>query len=263
VVGAYEQIMRRLPGSSFAYWRASRNYFRLAERLPLEEKDQRIRYYMVSEERASDGLKVDPECAACCLYKFSAMASLAMTRGLWTGVRTAGEMSRLLDRGIELRPTHTDNAWNTTLGNLYYAASQFYRVMPDWFWLKWILGTKGDNHRALEYAREAHAISPMRVDYAVSLGAALLCMAHNGGDPSLNAEATAILADIDRLPTLREYDGMFRSHARMLLAKPDQACTYSSNGWIDVDGAIRDIKRRQGRQALHRPRAESQSRGPR
>ena len=74
-------------------------------------------------------------------------------------------MAGLIDRGIALQPTSRDNEWNTTLGNLYYAASAFYRVAPDWPGVEWVIGTRGDKDRALDYIERAIAISPMRVDY--------------------------------------------------------------------------------------------------
>jgi hypothetical protein len=148
-------------------------------------------------------------------------------------------MARLLDRGIALRPTHADNEWNTSLGNLYYAASHFYRVTPDWFWLKWIIGVRGDRARALEYARKAFEISPMRVDYTVTLGSALLCIAKEKDAPELIAQGMALLKRVPTLPTLRPAeDSLFRQHAERLLADPNGACSYSPVGWIDVDGEL-------------------------
>src|SRR4029453_6833015 len=74
-------------------------------------------------------------------------------------------MAGLIDRGIALHRTSRDNEWNTTLGNLYYAASAFYRVAPEWPGVEWVIGVRGNKDRALDYIQRALAISPMRIDY--------------------------------------------------------------------------------------------------
>jgi len=234
----YEEVVRQEPDDSFGYWRVSRNYYRYGDELPAASREEKIRYLTLGAEWSARGLEIDPECGECCLYRFSSMATLATTRGVWTAMRNAKEMSKLLDRGIALRPTHADNEWNTTLGNLYYAASHFYRITPEWFWLKWLIGYRGDRERALEYARQAHQISPMRVDYHVTLGAALLCAGTENGDSALVTEGVDVLSRVDALQTLRGCDPVFREHARGLVANPESACTYSPDGQIDVKGEL-------------------------
>jgi hypothetical protein len=234
----YEEVVRKVPDHSVGYWRVSRNYYRYGDELPGTRKDEKIKYLDLGAEWSGRGLEVDPQCGECCLYRFTSLATLAMTRGVWTAVRKAKEMSELLDRGIALRPTQADNAWNTTLGNLYYAASHFYRITPEWLWLRWLIGFQGDRGRALDYARRAQAISPMRIDYNVTLAAALLCVGTESDAPDLVAEGMRVLQAVDTLQDLRGYDAEFRQHARMLAASPESACRYSPEGLIDVKGEL-------------------------
>ena len=238
-IRVYVEIARRQPRDSHAYWRTGRAYWQIGEYLPLGDKEERIKYFVLTRDWATAGLNVNPECGECCLYRMIGIARIGTTRGLFTLMRDAKEMAQLLDRGIALKPTHADNEWNTSLGNLYYAASQFYRIAPDWFWLKWIIGVRGDRKLALEYARKAHEIAPMRVDYAVTLGAALLCMGKDEDDEKLLTEGIAVLKRTPRLPTVRPLDDpLFRAHAEQLLAEPSTACEYSPDGWIDVEGTL-------------------------
>ena len=235
----YEQIARRLPEDSHAYWRTGRAYWQVGEYLPSNDKAERIRYFTLTKKWATDGLAVNPKCGECCLYRFAGISRLATARGLFTAIRYAKEMAELLDRGIALHPTHSDNEWNMELGNLYYAASHLYRLMPDWLWLRWILGVCGDRERALDYARKAHEITPIRIDYSVALGAALLCVGTEEGDQESITEGIAVLREAARLPRLRyRDDSLFLEHAQKLIAEPDEACTYSPDGWIDVEGTL-------------------------
>jgi hypothetical protein len=233
----YERITAELPGDPEAYWRTSRNYWRHGE--DLTDDTARVAYFELADKWASAGLDVDPDCGECCLYKFMGMAGLATTRGIFTAVRHARGMARLLDRGIALRPTHADNPWNTTLGNLYVAASHFYRVTPEWFFLKWIIGFRGDRRMALEYARNAYATADVRIDYTVALGAALLCVGTDKGEPELVEEGIAVLGRVQHLPHLRiNEDPEYVEQTAMLLANPGSACSYTPGGWVDVNDAL-------------------------
>jgi hypothetical protein len=254
----YEEIVRKVPQHSVGYWRVSRNYFRYGDELPGTRKDEKIKYLDLGAEWSGRGLEVDPQCGECCLYRFTSLATLAMTRGVWTAVRRAREMADLLDRGIALQPTQADNEWNTTLGNLYYSASHFYRVTPEWFWLRWLIGYQGDRARALEYARRAQAISPMRIDYTVTLAAALLCVGSENGAPGLVAEGMRVLQSVDTLQNIRDYDAEFREHARLLAASPESACSYSPDGLIDVQGELA-----KGRQAMAEDAEKRSAKAPR
>jgi hypothetical protein len=237
----YAEIVELLPGDAHAYWRVSRNYWRYGD--VQATPATRLKYFDLADDWAGRGLEVDPECGPCCLQKFLAMASTAMTRGIFTAVRQARTMAQLLDRGIALQPSHADNEWNSTLGNLYVAASHFYRVTPEWFWVQLIVGVRGDHPRAVEYARRAHAVAPARIDYTVALGAALLCLGTDTDEPRLLTEGVDVLRRVPTLPHFRgAQDPVYVHHAETLIARPDTACSYSPDGWLDVKGALAESK---------------------
>lgn len=238
----YEEIALEVPEESYTYWRISRNYWRFAENLPLDAKDQRVFYFELGEDWAGRGLGVDSDCAPCMLWKFVSMGRQATTKGLITAVRDVREMDRLVRRGIELQPDHSDDEGNAVLGNLYYSGAVFYRVIPDWFWLKWFLGMRGDKERALVYARRAVEISAVRVDYRVELGATLLCVGTEKNRPEAIAEGIEVLEQAESLGLYLSTDHLDRAHAEVLMASPEKACGYSRDGFIDVNGVLKEAK---------------------
>lgn len=238
----YELIVGHVPEESYTYWRIARNYWRHGESLPLDEKDARLGYFELAETWAGRGISIDPECAACMLWKFVSMGRQATTRGLLSAVRDVREMDQLLTRGIALQPDHRDGAENSTLGNLYYAAAVFYRVVPDWWWLRLFVGVQGDKDRSLDYARRAVALSEKRVDYRVELGAVLLCVGTQRRDPARLSEGMAVLQTARSLDDYLSTDHLDKAHAVTLMASPAMACGYSRDGFIDVD-ALKDEAR--------------------
>jgi hypothetical protein len=151
-------------------------------------------------------------------------------------------MDELLRRGIELAPSHRDNDGNITMGNLYYAGSVFYRVIPEWWWLKWVIGVRGDREKSLGYARSAVALSELRVDYRVELGATLLCLGIEEDVPEFVAEGVEVLEGARRLDDFLSTDALDKAHASALMRFPERACGYSRDGFIDVHGLTRQVR---------------------
>jgi tetratricopeptide (TPR) repeat protein len=235
----YEVIAGRVPDSALIRWRISRNYWRYGERLPLDDKTGRMQSFQLAERWADAALDLDAECGECMLWKLAALGRIATTGGVFRAAHTAPKIAELIERGIALRPTHRDGPQNVTLANLYYAGSAFYRVVPDWRWLPLVIGVRGDNHRALEYIREAIAIADSRLDYQVELGAVLLCIGRDEDDPERIAQGRAVLEQAMALQDFQSTDQFDRAHAEILAAQPERACGYSRDGWIELDAARR------------------------
>jgi tetratricopeptide (TPR) repeat protein len=238
----YERIVARVPEESFTYWRLARNYWRAGEALPVDATDERLGYFKKAERWAARGIAADDDCAPCMLWQFVSMGRQATTEGIWTAARNAKEMSRLLERGIELQPEHSDDAGNSVLGNLYYSGAVFYRFVPDSWWVKLLIGVRGDLDRSLEYIREAVAISEQRVDYRVELGTVLLCQGQREGDPASVREGIEVLEEARRLPPYLSTDHLDIEHAGKLIEHPEIACGYSRDGFIDMDEVVSRAK---------------------
>jgi len=240
-IEAYRPIAREHhPDRAHPYWRIARNYWRYAEALPRDAEERRLEYFEKASTWAQRGLDVDPQCGECCLYEFSSESRIATLRGMTSLVPKLDTLDRLLQRCMELPIDHADNEWNVEQANLYYAASSFYRLVPDSFWMEMVSGARGDRERAVELMRRANAIVDDRVDYHVGLGAALLCLAEERDRPELRREGMQVLAEVDELPTRLPTDALDRRLAKGLQANPDEACGHTRSGHIDSDDAPAD-----------------------
>ncbi len=235
--GLFEQVVLARPADAQARWRLSRTYWRIAERLPTEDVEGRMEYFQNAERSAREGLEVDPECAPCMLWRAASLGRIATTGGMVSAARTAPVIADLLERGIELEPRDTDGPMNSTLGNLYLAAAAFYRLVPDWFWLKWVIGVRGDKERAVEYGRRAVEINSARVDYNVELGAGLLCLGTSRSRPERVAEGLEVLRRTQSLPQVMDTDAVDVDFARLLMQEPERACSFARDGFVDLEEA--------------------------
>jgi tetratricopeptide (TPR) repeat protein len=231
----WEEVVQRVPQQSHTYWRIARNYLRQGQMMPEGQIEEQAKYYALTEEWSDRGLKVDARCGECYLYKFAGLGRRIFLGNIVAAARRASELAELLDRSIALQPQYRDNEWNSELGNLYYAAAAFYRVLPEWRWLKWVIGVRGDKQRALEYSRKANEISYGRVDYHLALGASLLCVGSDKKKKELVDEGLMLLNGVQNLPIRMETDERDRVIAQALAAQPERACGYTHHDWIDVD----------------------------
>lgn len=233
----YERIAAAVPDSPFVRWRISRDYWRYADRLSPDDKEGRMHYFELAGDWADRALELDVECGECVLWKIAAMGRLATTGGVMRSMGMAAPIADMIERGIELEPTHDDGRTNVSLANLYYAGAAFYRIVPDWFWMNWAFGVRGDKERSLEYIRKALEISEPRVDYQVEFGAVLLCIGHNEHDPKRIEEGRTALRKAMSIPYFQSTDARDIENARILIDEPQRACGYSRDGWIDLSEA--------------------------
>ena len=231
----FEGLAREGNGPPTALWRSARCAWLAGDALPRDAVEGRVRSFTRAKELAARGLERDPECAECMLWLFASMGRLRTTLGIWEGIGQVPEMAALLDRAIALQPTYSDNEWNSTLGNLYYSSAIFYRVLPDWFWLKWFLGVRGDKARALGNIRAALALHPTRLDYEIELGSQLLCWgtSSRGQETRLQAGREILERALLAEPQTRDETRHLEA-ARIMLREPAKACGYTGDAWVEI-----------------------------
>jgi tetratricopeptide (TPR) repeat protein len=232
----YTAIAAAHPDSAFLAWRIARNYWREGERLPVSDKDDRRAAFTQSLDWAQRSLAHDPDCGECVFWAMVSMGRLATTEGVVASARMAAPMAQLIERGIALHPTSRDNEWNQTLGNMYLAASAFYRVVPDWPLIDLAIGVRGNKDRALDYIERAIAIAPMRIDYQVEHGVVLTCIGVERSDAALIARGREVLQHARTMPHLLGTDALDQKNATLLLERPELACGYQRDGFIDLSG---------------------------
>lgn len=232
---AYKRIVTDVPDYPQAYWRAARALWTAADTLPLEERGERLQLFEEADLLAASGLAIDPDCAECMLWRFAALGRIATTRGIWTSIRQVKAMAGLLERGISLQPTYADDIGGSTLGNLHYSSAIFYRVLPDWFFIGWFLGARGDKDRALDHIRSALALHPERLDYRLELGSQLLCLGVVRENAELLSEGRSVIFEaIDQTPETQDDDRDVAA-ATIMLRDSAKSCGYAGDIWIEID----------------------------
>ena len=234
-IACYQEIADRLKTSPYPFWRMARNYWHHSKTFPKDAKDEQIHFLELSDRTADLGLELDEECAECMLWKYAALGRLPTVRGLLSGGADAKTMAKLIERGIEITSNDATARSQATLANFYYASASFYRMVPDWFWLRWVFGVQGNKERALSDARKAVALAESRLDYKVELGAALLCYGATQERPESTQEGIELLTRVQSLAPSLPTDAPDQELAHVLIQSPGRACEFSRAGFLDVE----------------------------
>lgn len=228
-------LQKAFPEAPYIMWRLAREYWVYAENMDIDDKENRLINFGIGLDWATKGIKTDPECAQCYMYKFANLGRVSTTKGLMNSISSAKELSDTIAKTIALKPEHRDSEHNYSLANAYYASGVFYRIIPDWFIIKWIAGVRGDKMLALEHIKKAAELTPQRIDYQVELGAIYLCLAEDKGKEELrplgNETLTKALDMVEVMPT----DKLDKEYAKGFLESARGACGFSRDGIVDLD----------------------------
>jgi hypothetical protein len=117
----------------------------------------------------------------------------------------------------------------------FLALSIYYRLVPEYWLVQVIAGTRGDRQKAVDYAVRADQCAPDRIRVLMELGVSQICKGEDAGDPGMVERGNAPLLRVEGIvPTIHTYYSD-RKHASMLIAEPELACEYSRDGQQDLD----------------------------
>jgi hypothetical protein len=228
----FESLISRAPEEPHTYWRLARDYAWLAELAPASDAELRARYGTLAMAWADRGFGIDPRCGECCFYKYAGMGRVAMAHGIFSSTRWLKEIADTLALCMQNPPSFVHEPWDSELGNFYYAAATFYRMLPDSRLLELSIGARGDPERSIDLSRRAVAIAGQRIDYNLGLGASLLCAGQAEDRTELTREGRVVLQRVGELRDLMPTDSMSRRAARALLEDPELACGGSRDDWV-------------------------------
>jgi tetratricopeptide (TPR) repeat protein len=230
-----EKLSPQFPESPYIMWRLSRAYWVYAENLDIDDKETRLKNFETGLEWADKGLALNKDCAECYLFRFGNMGRISTTKGLMNSISSAKELSQTIAKSIALEPKHQDTYYNASLANAYYASGVFYRIIPDWFIIKWIAGVRGDKMKSLEHIKKAAELTPARIDYQVELGAIYLCLAEDKGMEEMREPGNAALRHAITMEQVMPTDPLDKEYAEGFLKDPSGACGFSRDGIVDLD----------------------------
>ena len=117
----------------------------------------------------------------------------------------------------------------------YLTLGIFYRLIPDWWIVEVVAGTRGDVDKAVSWLKKANACAPEAVRTHKELGVGLLCAAERKDDDSLIAEARQTFARGLAITPRFHTERVDHQDMRRLMTQTTGACGYSRDGQQTLD----------------------------
>ncbi len=238
---------RLVPQSDTVRWMRARVAYLQGEALPADDRDGRLAAFERAEQLADQAVERAPEHGEGWLWRGIARGRITTTQAglrrafdVLRGERGPAWVAHCFERAIALHPDYVHFGFSAA-GDARAGAAELYRLLPSGAWARPVIGVTQDLDRAVELAREALEIQPVRIEYAKELGVALLCRSVTHGAD--RAEAERVLLGALELPARTPYERTDRRHAQELLASPpERACGYSRDAW-DAGTAVAGVAR--------------------
>jgi len=236
-LAAAEAKLSANPKDVDLHWMVVRYMFEVAEAFGEEEATfDKEAHYEKMITIADKGLALDPGHPHLLFGRGIARGRLGTTRGVlsslfmaedieddWTTALNSGYEYESLD-GHEIMPC-----------DVAQALGIFYRLVPEWWIVGVIAGTKGDLDKSVQLLEFADKCRGQRIHVVKELGVSRICRGQKRNQPS---QVNQGLADLKRaldITPKTNSDHTDHRHIKMLIGDLDLACEYSRDGQADLD----------------------------
>lgn len=220
------------------YWMKTRFMYEIGE--ALDEHDtsvDRMAWYQTMVDTVDAGLARFPGDLHLKFARGVAMGRLGTTRGVLSSLFMAKDIE---GDWLDVAEQHT---WEySSLGgsellpcDAYHALGIYYRLVPDYWIVQMIAGTRGDLDKSLAWHQKAVACKPREIQNYKELGATQLCIGDKRRDPAMTQAGVASLNKARSLHPTNERGRIDLRHCAAMIADPALGCGYSRDGQEDLD----------------------------
>ncbi len=173
-------------------------------------------------------LRIQPENPLCKFYLGVNVGKMASIDGIFASLKNAKLVERMWVETTESPYNHQFSEKTSLQGASRYALGMFYRLVPDFFLMKWLFDVKGDINKSVAYHREnLHYDSPnvcSKTMFAVSL----VCEGKSDFSTPSGQQGLAQLREAKTLPVTSAVLAMCAKDLPRLEQNPKLACGYET-----------------------------------
>jgi hypothetical protein len=217
-------------------WRLARimvNYYEGYRDAPEKLK---LAAYAQAEAISRKCIAMSPKTPGCYLELGIAIGRQGTIRGVLRSLRSAGPIEEAWLKGLELSKGHPEYKVDKDLmeAHFWYTLGIFYRIVPDWWIVKVIAGTRGDKQKAIDFNRKSVELRPDPSTW-LELGVALMCRGSKEDDKAQLDEGVTWVTKVSQITPNSEIDTVDKKNAKVILANPKKVCGYSRDKFQDVE----------------------------
>jgi len=223
------------PDDADAYWLAVRFMYEIGELMQDASTSEKIAHYTEMGALANKGLELRPDDPHLRFARGLASARLGTTKGVLSSLFLArsveGDWLFAANSGFQYASLESKEVLPA---DVYQALGVFYRLVPDWWVVQVVAGTRGDLDKSHDYLQKAAASRP-NIPILKELGVTQLCLFTKNDDQAMHDKGQANLDKALAMPPQNEKHRIDHKHIKMLKADPKMACEYSRDGQQDLD----------------------------
>ncbi len=234
------EVDRRLAAAptSQLYWMKARFLYEIGELVErTDESMDKEAHYQKMLDTTEKGLALAPGDLHLRFARGIAMGRLGTTRGILSSLFMADDVE------ADWLAVANSTTWQyASLGgrevlpcDAWHALGIFYRLVPDWWIVQALAGTRGDLEKSLSYHTKATTCKPAEAANWLERGVTELCLGQRDDDAAMLAAGRASLKKAQSLPAETGRAKIDVRNAGRVLADESLACEYSRDGQQDLD----------------------------
>jgi len=164
------------------------------------------------------------------------LGRIGTTRGVLASLRTADDIERMWLDSLDAKPAYASIGLQEELPcDTYLALGIFYRLVPDYWIVKVISGTRGDLDKSLKMHQRGVACAGERIRNIKELAVTQLCIGTKRNQPEMIEAGKKSVNRYLAIAPRANQDFVDIRHGADLLLDPSIACSYSRDGQQDLD----------------------------
>lgn len=220
-------LVKKNPKWADGRWLIANLYMQLGETVSAEDEESKAiaRNMLVKAQKHSElCLKLDRNLDICKFFLGAAIGKIATIDGIVASLGKGKQILDLWNEVVEGKQQYIFDDGYSLQSLVHYGLGIFYRVVPDFFILRWVLGFSGDIDKSVEMHRKAVKLpgGGGTCSYLM-LTAALLCQA----DGELTNESKNLISEIKEMKSDGDSESICKRDALKLESKPEDGCGYT------------------------------------
>jgi len=214
--------------------------FEIAEPVTTDNSElDKTLWYAQMVEWSEEAVRLAPHNPRAAFARAVSKARLGTTQGILSSlVMLADIESDWIRAANNPTPYATLKSEEIQPCDTYMVLGAMYRMVPEWWIIEAMTGTRGDLDKSLFWLRRADVCSPNRIETIKELAAAELCYGLTHDRPDLVELGKARLGSLSTLQPTKATQVTDKRHGQMLLEAPSLACAYSRDGQADLDRSL-------------------------
>lgn len=225
------------PDDLTLHWMIIRSLYEKGEQFPrTDDSVDKGAIYQEMIDISEHGLSLAPDDPHMLFARGLALGRMGTHRGVLASLFSAKEIEQSWLAAAVSGYEYASIKGNEQMPcDVYLGLGIYYRLVPDWWIVKLLAGTRGSLPKSIDWLERANSCAPKRIRVLKELGVSYMCQGHKTKNPELIEKGKATIQQYFDVAPLKPTEHTDMKHGRWLLENTKEACEYSRDGQQNLD----------------------------